>query len=118
MSPMSPKRPCSHGCGQPVVRNGKCSRHLAQYERQRGSSAKRGYGQEHRDRFRAGVLQRDDYTCVLCGAEAKVADHYPRTRKQLIAAGDDPNAPEFGRALCGPCHSRHTDSTSIFGKHN
>jgi 5-methylcytosine-specific restriction protein A len=53
----------------------------------RGTPAARGYGAEHRDRFRAGVLQRDDWTCVLCGAEAKVADHYPLTRRELVKQG-------------------------------
>jgi 5-methylcytosine-specific restriction enzyme A len=115
--PSSPPRPCLQ-CGAPVVRAGKCARHIRMTDRQRGSSSARGYGAEHRDRFRAGVLRRDDYTCVLCGAEAKVADHFPLTRRELVAQGLDPNDPARGRALCQSCHSRHTDSTSSFGKHN
>jgi 5-methylcytosine-specific restriction protein A len=115
--PSSPMRPCSH-CGAAVVRAGKCARHLKMADRQRGSSTARGYGAEHRDRFRAGVLQRDDWTCVLCGHVATVADHHPLTRRELVAQGLDPNDPARGRSLCQSCHSSHTDSTSSFGKHN
>jgi 5-methylcytosine-specific restriction protein A len=115
--PTSPPTPCSH-CGAPVVRAGKCARHLKMADRQRGSSTARGYGAEHRDSFRAGVLARDNYQCVLCGAEAKVADHHPLTRRELVKQGLDPNDPARGRSLCAPCHSRHTDSTSTFGKRN
>ncbi len=47
--------------------------------------------------------------CVLCGQPANVADHYPLSRKQLIAQGvDDPDAPKCLRALCVTCHNRET----------
>jgi 5-methylcytosine-specific restriction protein A len=100
-------------CGRPVVRAGKCAKHYSQADRRRGSAHERGYGTEHQDRFRVGVLRAADWACVACGGDATVADHYPRTRKQLLADGDDPNDPQFGRALCKRCHDRHTASTSI-----
>ncbi len=82
------------------------------------AASARGYDRLDRDQFRKPVLDRDNWTCVLCGGKATVADHHPRTRKQLIADGDNPNAPEFGRSLCASCHSSHTDSTSSFGRSN
>jgi 5-methylcytosine-specific restriction protein A len=113
--PTSSPTPCSR-CGQRVVRSGLCQKHLGQSERQRGTAKQRGYDTRHRDAFRAPVLARDGYTCQLCGADATDADHYPRTRKQLIADGCDPNDPQYGRALCGRCHHRHTASyTPGFG---
>jgi 5-methylcytosine-specific restriction protein A len=118
--PSSPPRPCSQ-CGSPVIRAGKCSRHLRMADRQRGSSSKRGYDQNHAQLFRKPVLEAADYRCQWpdgCDAEATVADHHPRTRMQLVADGDNPNDPQHGRALCLPHHSRHTDSTSTFGKSN
>jgi 5-methylcytosine-specific restriction protein A len=39
---------------------------------------------------------------------ATVADHYPRSRRELEALGLDPNDPEYGRGLCASCHSRET----------
>lgn len=61
----------------------------------------------HRRRFRQAVLDRDPL-CVSCGRVATVADHWPRTRKQLIEAGEDPNDPAFGRGLCVSCHNKWT----------
>lgn len=58
--------------------------------------------------FREPVLQRANYRCAICGEPATVADHYARTRRKLVAAGLDPNAPQYGRALCKRCHDRHT----------
>lgn len=110
--PSSPPRPCSR-CGLPVVRGGFCAKHYRQADMARGTSQERGYGQRHRDMFRSRVLANALYRCVLCGGEAVVADHFPRTRKQLLAAGDDPDNPAFGRALCKQCHDRHTAASSI-----
>jgi 5-methylcytosine-specific restriction protein A len=110
--PRSPLRPCGR-CGQPVFRGGFCRKHYGQADRARGTSVKRGYNVEHRDRFRAGVLRRAMYVCVMCGDEATVADHYPRTRRELVLDGDDPNDPQYGRALCAYCHNRHTAGGSI-----
>lgn len=81
------------------------------HSKARRRTPSRGYGPRHRRVFRAGVLFAADYTCAACGAEATEADHWPRTRDQLVAAGEDHNDPAFGRALCKPCHSRHTAAT-------
>lgn len=84
----------------------------------RGTSAQRGYGTNaHKYGFRANVLQNCFYRCQWpderCLEVATVADHFPRTRKQLLADGDNPDDPRFGRALCKRHHDSHTASTSI-----
>jgi 5-methylcytosine-specific restriction protein A len=98
------------------VRAGLCSKHYNQQDRARGTAKQRGYDAAHRDGFRAPVLRRDDYTCQLCGGQADVADHYPRSRKQLIADGDNPNDPRFGRSLCASCHGSYTATEQGFGR--
>ena len=111
--PSKPPKPCRR-CGRAANTRGLCEEHARQNDRQRGTSTERGYtSKRHRDVFRTGVLSRDGWECVLCGEPASIADHYPRTRKQLIADGDDPDDPTYGRALCKRCHDRHTASTSI-----
>jgi 5-methylcytosine-specific restriction protein A len=39
---------------------------------------------------------------------ATVADHWPKSRKQLEAEGLDPNEPSYGRGLCASCHGKET----------
>jgi 5-methylcytosine-specific restriction protein A len=96
------RRSCSFpGCGKPLP----CLKHT-KFRRRRDTAAG-GYGAEHRDRFRAGVLSRDP-TCVLCGRPATVADHYPLSRRELVRRGLDPNNPLYGRGLCASCHSGET----------
>lgn len=97
------------GCPRLVDKGtGKCEPHRRQAEARRGSSTARGYGTEHRTRFREGVLARDPI-CVECHRRpSKHADHYPHSREDLIALGLDPNDPAHGRGLCHPCHSAET----------
>lgn len=56
-------------------------------------------------RARKVVLDRDAYTCQLCGAYGDTVDHYPPLFVQLVrgGTGTDPNA---CRALCKPCSTR------------
>jgi 5-methylcytosine-specific restriction enzyme A len=106
------KTPCPvPGCGE-LTAGGRCEEHKRAANRQRGTASQRGYGQAHRDRFRAGVLERD-VNCVLCIAEerwiqATVADHWPLGRDELVERGLDPDDPANGRGLCASCHSRVT----------
>lgn len=108
---MSPRRalaPCSQpGC--PVLTDaGRCHQHRREADTARGTATDRGYTSRGHQRFRRLVLRRDPI-CVLCGrAAATVADHHPRSRRELTAAGLNPDDPQHGRGLCKPCHDRET----------
>lgn len=98
-------------CDQ-LVTSGRCDDCATIAERQRGSSAARGYGKKHRDRFRKAVLERD-ICCVICRQNDRwtlstVADHWPLSRRELLEHGLDANDPDHGRGLCHDCHSRET----------
>lgn len=97
------------GCPELVpTGSGRCPEHQRRAEARRGSPARRGYGREHRRRFREGVLAKNPI-CVLCMRRtATDADHYPHSRDELIELGLDPNDPQYGRGLCAPCHSSET----------
>lgn len=83
----------------------------------RPASHLRGYGSAHRNRFRPGVLQRHP-TCVLCQrAPATRADHWPLSRKELVAKGLDPDDPKYGRGLCASCDGRQTQRRQPGGWH-
>lgn len=95
------------GCPALTAR-GRCDACRTKAEQQRGSAASRGYGTRHRNTFRTGVLARDP-VCTVCGqAPAVHADHWPTDRRELVARGLDPDDPQYGRGVCGPCHSRET----------
>ncbi|MFJ8027441.1 holin [Streptomyces sp. NPDC096311] len=110
-------RVCSVPRCPEYTQHGKCDDHRREAEKQRGSARQRGYGKGHVTRFRPGVLARDPL-CVCtnetcghrgpCGQPSVHADHWPLSRRELVAAGLDPNDPEHGRGLCGPCHSSST----------
>lgn len=114
--PFKASRPCSiPGCGKPARDGGKCEEHQRQQRKysddRRGSATARGYGAAHQKRFRPGVLERDGHTCQVCGGHATVADHYPHSRRELVAMGLDPDDPQYGRALCTEHHNQHTGRT-------
>ena len=104
--PHKPLNPCSTpGCSN-LVAHGRCAEHEKQAEKQRGSADKRGYGTRWQ-RIRKAYLYRHPW-CTLCGAMATVADHYPLSRRELVARGADPDAPSNLRPLCATCHNRET----------
>ena len=48
-------------------------------------------------------------TCIDCGHPATVADHAPRTRRQLLADGvANPDAWDHLQPRCATCHGRKT----------
>jgi len=60
-----------------------------------------------RDEFREGVLGRDQFNCVCCGAAAQDAHHLVERRLW-------PNGGYYldnGAGLCGPCHLRAEETT-------
>jgi 5-methylcytosine-specific restriction protein A len=98
-----------HGCPNLFDgKQGRCPGHRKQADKARGTSRDRGYNTPGHRTFRTAVLARDPI-CVLCGlALSTVADHYPRSRRELIDLGLDPNSPDAGRGLCKPCHDKET----------
>jgi 5-methylcytosine-specific restriction enzyme A len=99
---LKPPTPCRM-CGRAVKRSGLCADHLKQ--------VRAGYGTRgHKEQFRLPVLARAGYKCVLCGEPANIADHYPHSRRELVAAGLNPDDPQYGRALCKRCHDTSTGS--------
>jgi 5-methylcytosine-specific restriction protein A len=102
-------RVCSKpGCPEYTDQGGRCPGCRSEAEQRRGTARQRGYGGQHETRFRPGVLAKNP-TCVLCGtAPSKHADHWPLSRRDLVAQGLDPNDPKHGRGLCQPCHARST----------
>lgn len=124
------KRVCpTPGCPE-LTEGGRCDDCKARAEQARGTAAQRGYDHEHRERFRRGVLRKDPL-CVCtdehrnaqgqghgaagCLVPSAHADHHPRGRDELVRLGLDPNDPQYGRGLCGPCHSWHTSQAQPGG---
>jgi 5-methylcytosine-specific restriction enzyme A len=103
-------RVCSRpGC--PNIYDGtasRCAECSAEADKARGTATQRGYSSRGHRAFRAAVLTRDP-ACVLCDVEfSTVADHYPLSRRDLIAQGLNPNDPDAGRGLCTSCHNSET----------
>ena len=116
---------CSRtGCPNLVPKPGRCEDCRKAAEIERGTPAQRGYGSAHRRRFRPGVLRRDPL-CVCtdeahghgpqCLAPSTVADHWPLSRRELVAVGADPDDPAHGRGICKGCHDRHTSAAQPGG---
>lgn len=104
--PMS-LRPCSTPGCEAVTTGRRCPLHQQRARRDDRARTSPYQTAEHQA-FRAAVLTADP-VCVLCHSQPSVmADHHPRSRKQLVAAGLNPNDPQHGRGLCWPCHSRET----------
>jgi 5-methylcytosine-specific restriction protein A len=96
---------------------GRCATCKAKAEKARGTSAQRGYGRRHQDRFRKGVLARHP-VCVICRQQpSTVADHWPLDRRQLVAKSLDPDDPVHGRGLCASCDSAQTAHRQPGGWH-
>ena len=95
---------------------GRCPAH-AQAARAKRVDNKPYSTKAHQD-FRTSVLRRDRI-CVIpgCSKRSTVADHYPRTRRELVALNADPNDPQYGRGLCTHHHNTHTARTSPGGWH-
>jgi 5-methylcytosine-specific restriction protein A len=88
----------------PSTEGSRCASHRKAADRRRGTASERGYtGKGHRS-FRSQVLMRDPI-CVECMvAFSTVADHYPRSKRDLDDAGLNSNDPQYGRGLCARCH--------------
>lgn len=88
--------------------NSRCPECAAKADKARGTATQRGYSSRGHKTFRAAVLTRDPI-CVLCNtAFSTVADHYPTSRRDLVAQGLNPNDPQYGRGLCADDHNSET----------
>lgn len=106
------------GCVEIVDGGGRCDRHKRDADRARGTATQRGYNSPGHAAFRAAVLAKNDGICVLCQlAPATVADHWPTSRRDLIALGQNPDDPRHGRPLCKPCHDGETATSQPGGWH-
>jgi len=98
-------RICAHpGCGRIIAATiRRCPQHAAAHQQ---AHAQRPVNLIYRDpRWRTTrrlVLERDDYTCQLCGNPATTADHHPTPALQCA----DPYDPDTCRALCASCSGR------------
>lgn len=106
--PTAPRKPCSSpGCPE-LTAGSKCDEHAAAADKARGTSTQRGYGKAHRVQFREGVLARQPI-CQMCRRKPSTeADHYPKSKRDLLRLGLNSNDPRYGRGLCHECHSSHT----------
>lgn len=98
-------------------------------DRMRGTAAERGYsGKSWRVARRARLRSSPYCECAgdlpqprrgprigcgrhhgRCFAQADTADHFPRTRRELVAAGvTNPDRVIYLRSLCSSCHSSMT----------
>lgn len=106
-----PSRICSKpGC--PAIHDGttgsRCPEHAKAADRAHWDRTKGYNTKAHRQTFRPAVLAKDPI-CVLChNAVATVADHYPKSRADLIALNMNPDDPAHGRGLCEGCHNAET----------
>ncbi len=99
-----PPGPCPH-CRREQRREG---------DQRRGTAAQRGYG--HDWQLTRAAYLREHRLCTLCNRPATVADHHPETRRSLVDRGvPDPDAWHRLRALCKPCHDKHTAVTTPGG---
>ena len=102
--------------------------HQREADKRRGTAAQRGYTGKRWESARTACLTGRCHcvgechhgplcTCETqghghdgrCTALAAVADHYPRSRRELVAAGvRNPDAVEHLRSLCASCHGKET----------
>ncbi|GAA0738690.1 hypothetical protein GCM10010199_62010 [Dactylosporangium roseum] len=100
------------------IGQGRCGECKREAERRRGSAASRGYDARWARRRDAYLRYPEHLFCVLCGAASSVADHYPLSRRDLVAQGvRDPDAWRRLRPLCKPCHD-HSTATAQPGGFN
>lgn len=104
-------------CTRPGCEHSKpCPEHSRQQDRQRGTAAERGYGHRWATDVRTEYIEHHPI-CCLCQARATdVPDHWPASRKDLVAAGvPDPDAWHRLRPLCDPCHRKETPANQPGG---
>lgn len=101
----------------PTSEGSRCERHRKEADKARGTATERGYNTPGHQAFRRAVITRDPI-CVLCNVRpSTVADHWPISKRDLIAAGLNSNDPTRGRGLCTTCHDTETAKNQPGGWH-
>jgi 5-methylcytosine-specific restriction enzyme A len=117
--PSKPPRPCAQpGCSELVRgRDSTCEEHARQRASQRENRGGSSYGRRWSATIQPQFLYHNPW-CALCGREAKVADHYPKSRKDLIKEGVDmPDAFRRMRPLCMACDAKERPKREPGGFH-
>jgi 5-methylcytosine-specific restriction protein A len=110
------------GCGAVVPKGqGKCDRcrreRYRELDARRLSPAERGYGSRWRRIQREFLAAYPWCETEGCDQPAKVADHHPVERVELVRQGvPDPDRWEYLVARCISCHNRKTAQTVGFGR--
>ncbi|WP_329369655.1 HNH endonuclease [Streptomyces sp. NBC_01483] len=83
------------------------SKHAKEAEQQRGTTTAKGYGVKW-ERIRKRYLYAHPW-CVLCSKTTTATDHFPESRRALVAKGaKDPDAFSRLHPLCTSCHNKET----------
>lgn len=94
---------------------GRCEACATAADRARGTAAERGYGSFWSRVIRPKYLKAHPI-CRLCPSVATVADHFPVSRRDLVAQGvKDPDGWHRMRPLCKACHDKHTAAEQAGG---
>ena len=94
-------------CGRliPATRRRCAACERAESTRRRNKPSGKVYADPRWRKTRQVVLERDDYTCQVCGAPATHVDHQPPVTI-LLARGESPFDPNHCRACCASCAGR------------
>lgn len=105
--PANPAPPCPVPVCPELTTGGRCAAHEREATAQRVTPGTSAYGRMW-PRVRRAYLYANPW-CVLCGRGASVVDHFPLSRKQLLAQdAANPDAAKHLRPLCTSCHNRET----------
>ncbi len=106
--PLKPLRPCLHPGCPALVSTGRCPAHARAYDRQRGTSAERGYHSPEHRAWRRAVLELHP-TCADPDRrhpdEERLAVHADHIIPVRLGGTW---AIENGQGLCHSCHSAKT----------
>jgi 5-methylcytosine-specific restriction protein A len=108
------------GCGKPVKHGARgafckdCRGNHKDQMRLTGKTAESSPYRLQAWKKRQAAFIRRNPVCALCAEPAKVADHWPQERAELVAAGvRDPDVDQFLRPLCLSHHGVRSSRRSV-----
>ncbi|MGW4718866.1 HNH endonuclease [Nocardia sp. NPDC004260] len=110
--PRAPRKCPKPGCENRITNSTYCEDHT-QHGWVNGGRT-RTTTPEHRE-FRRDVLQRDDYTCQLCGHRDPTGKTVQADEIIPVSRGGTPTLAN-GQCLCIPCHKGKTQTESAAGR--